>query len=274
MLYTKPADMTYSDMAIYIDNTDFNEMDKDTFAGYVYLLCNLIISKRGLFKDDIDRDDFSIYVTNVIFQKYKKGNRPKSIMNYIKSIIDYKYADYKKEFWAENVTSAVCPCAEYSQTANRMFFNDNSSNYEIEDYLNNIYCIIKSKAKKYTNDENVLISCYLSYLNRIVLPNSSYEKLGKIERSGNIRDKALKREMERNRDKFKPVLFHTDKKELVNRIIEEVMAQLSSDLISHINEKYYESYSYMKEIKEDYALSIVMDDDDSEDYWLDNFDYD
>ena len=274
MLYTKPSDMSYSDIAIYIDKTDFNEMNKDTFAGYVYLLCSLIIGKRGLFKDDIDRDDFSIYVTNIIYQKYKKGNKPKSIMNYIKSIIDYKYADYRKEFWAENVTSSICPCAEYNQTANRIFFNGQSNDYELEDYLQRVSYLIKEKVNEYTKDENVLISCYLSYLNRIVLPNSSYEKLDRIERSGNIRDKAFKREMEKNKDKFKPVLFHTDKKELVNKIIEEVMTQLSSDLISHINEKYYESYSYMKDIKDDYALSIVKDDDDSEDYWLDNFDYD
>ena len=272
MLYTKPANMTYSDIAIFIDNNKKEDIDEDTFIGYIYLLCDMLTRKRGYFKDASEREDFSAYLAYIIFKRYDMEPRPKSVMNYIKSIIAYKKADYMREFWQENITPVITGNTDYDCQIDNVYFNDELRKVEFEDYLSSIYSVIERVVRERTNDDNVLISVLLSYLDRITLPSRALKRINDINRSEFVRNKAYEEEMECMRNCSHCILFRTNDAVLVSELLEESMNRIEEDMVSHINEDYYKSYECMGDIKADFVSCMMEDDFDSE--LNGGFDYD
>ena len=104
MIYQKPKDVTYTQMAMFIDKHAYdenstNELNNLIFE-YIYHLVEMLAYKAKFFNRYSYYDDFAIYVASSVYLRLKNpkqfeydnnGNpklkRVKSILNYIKTIL-------------------------------------------------------------------------------------------------------------------------------------------------------------------------------------------
>jgi len=82
----------------------------------------MLTRKKGYFQYQDEREDFAVYLATTVYNRYRSNEeQPKSVLNYIKSVIGYKKIDYTKEQWQQNITPEI--------------IGDNKYNYELEDKL-------------------------------------------------------------------------------------------------------------------------------------------
>ena len=75
MLYNKPKDVTYTQMAIWVDENSPNEdCDKEKLFEYLYHLCHIFAYKWKYFSSSKDYDDFSIFSASILFNRIEKKN--------------------------------------------------------------------------------------------------------------------------------------------------------------------------------------------------------
>ena len=68
MFYKKPYDISYTEMAIYVDNHIYsNDRDDDKIFEYLYHISHMLAVKRCLFTSAKNYDDFSIYFATETF---------------------------------------------------------------------------------------------------------------------------------------------------------------------------------------------------------------
>ena len=117
MLFEKPSDVRYVDMAIWIDEHAYSEdCDDLKLYEYLYHLVNMFAHKHKFFKKVDYYDDFGIYASSYLFGRIKNPkqfrlkengdpaqSRITSILNYIKHSIFGLKTNFCK--------SAFCPLA-------------------------------------------------------------------------------------------------------------------------------------------------------------------
>ena len=252
MLYVKPADMSYTDIAIWIDEHKETENQTEQFFNYLYCLCEMITRKRGYFQTESDKDDFSCYLAQIVFDRYKNiHNQPKSVLNYIKGIIKYKKIDYTREFWQENINLEVLTGRQnnhYISELDDKLVEPMASllRTEFMVYLTTIDDTIKSIVNSYgikdsVLKKNILISCFLSFINATTLPIKYIDKIEKICRTEDIKEKALYRAHKIVMGGDYIIFYHIedeDDKELLHRVIEDVMGTIQEEMTSMVDEQY------------------------------------
>lgn len=100
MTYKKPADVTYTDMCIYVDENvyrdDLTEIEQEQIYIYIYHICYMLACKGKYFKTFEDYDNFALYTAAKLyarlidarqFEDPPKLNKIKSILNYAKNTL-------------------------------------------------------------------------------------------------------------------------------------------------------------------------------------------
>lgn len=262
MTYRKPANVKYTDMCIYIDNTIYTEdKDDNLIFEYLYHLSVMFASKYKYFTNKEYLDNFGIFAATYFFLRLtnerqflednhpKKLDRIKSILNYIKQIIYAIKVQFEQSEYYQSINDDVEICVadstiytyrnqlqETLDRLNRVEFNLYLEEIPkvIEEFLQNIPHIKNSNEWL-----NIYTSCLLTLLNSITMSNSSKRKLLVTLNSNSdpvaMCERIYKREQEDN-----IILFHLDESYrnyisvLIQKLKHIIASNLSSNLYTYI----------------------------------------
>lgn len=201
MLYSKPRNVTYTEMAIAIDRMAYSEdCDDELLYQYLYLLSYMLAVKSRYFNSASLYDDFAVFVANSAFLRLKNKKqfildengeprlkRIKSILNYLKTILYPKKVDFEQENYSQtdvqiedikdDIFSGYTFANQLSEAAESLMKVD------FQCCLDSIAAAFRFYLKdipyKYKSAEwyNIYTSCLLTFLNSITLSKKDIHNL-------------------------------------------------------------------------------------------------
>ena len=255
MTYTKPYNVSYTDMCIWIDEHAYLEhCDETLLYEYLYHLSNMLAHEGRYFNSVSYYDEFSLYAASRLCTRLRNkkqfqltdDGRPKltpikSILNYIKTVIYPYKVDFEQENYssfAEDVTLLAENNFDFSE-----YLSEGCKIFSQIDFIlsiGNISTTIRSYLSKIPHKlnspewNNIYLSCLLTILNSIT-PSKSQLQKARCQDSKERLDVlyTLLREKE-------PVLYHLDNtytniiKTLVKEIQHLLTRELNMELHSYI----------------------------------------
>lgn len=205
MLYTKPHNMKYTDMAIYIDahvpdiiENNKNPNIEENIFKYLYLICYTFACKKKFFQKFEDYDGYALYAASQFYLrlknqyiKYKEdpaNNKPiKSCLNYINNVLYPLKVNYQKQTFFEVIQPEVEKNFNVTTMSNKIREGIQSDyRYGIEEEMESSFKILPLIIKRVCNEtpyvkdklmmKNIYMSCLLSFLNNITIPNIILQK--------------------------------------------------------------------------------------------------
>lgn len=192
MMFKKPKGVTYTQMAIWIDENFYKEdCDIDKAFEYMYLLAYMLGCKSKYFHSVNDYDGYASHLAYSTFSRMSDKNKKpiKSVLNYMKSIQYFRKLSYENMAYSEIIDPA------YNKTWDSEKYLDNyrqsiesENKLKLRDSIIDLFKNIPSEIKRnipkiYKSDKvlynNLYISCLLSMINRVTLPRVSQEYLDK-----------------------------------------------------------------------------------------------
>lgn len=267
MMYEKPKDVTYTQMAIYIDQHAYDENqseEKDNLIfEYLYHLIEMLAYKAKFFTKNQYYNDFALYVASSVFMRLKnpkqfqynelgqpKIKRVKSILNYIKTILYPKKVDFEQEYYDQSFKSLA------NQNNDSMI----SYGYAFSDYLidqiDGFYqvdfnlCLdsITATIKQYIfstpfkNDSvfvmNLYFSCLLTFLSSITPRNIDLNRIANLKLKQH-REYELDDLLENQFHLDDVILFHLDNnyKKYVYVLTKKIKHLIATDLSLILNDE-------------------------------------
>lgn len=198
MTFVKPKGVSYTDMAIYIDENVYkDDCDDNLVYQYLYHIINMLAYNGKFFKTARQYDDFSIQSATYIFMRLKnkkqyewdytkesfKLEKIKSVLNYIKRLMypmrvmfeqnDYSQQYQDKEFEIEDNYSQISLVRQHAATFNKI---------ELYNYIESLSSIFIQELenipyKDAATKKYIHISCLLTFLNMVTLDNESKSKI-------------------------------------------------------------------------------------------------
>lgn len=261
MTYHKDPDITYNQMAMYIDENIYSEEpDIELIYQYMYHIIYMLAKHNRYFKYNDDYDKFSLYMSTQIYLRYQNkdqyvlddsGNpkleKVKSVMNYIKQTIGvYKIRFQNKEF-SQNITHE-----EYE------FDIDYSFDNVLQTYIDNLNCSeftmtlndVGKTCRKFLSSIpykqnskmwlNIYLSVMMTFLNRMTLKQPHIERLKTLTdrvkcKNYHIMDIYDELDME------KPILYHLP--EHMSNYIDVLCRQLKHLVGKDLSEIYHTNIS-------------------------------
>ena len=237
MLYKKPDDVTYTQMAIYIDehvyDPECTEDQDNLIFQYIYHIVYMLAHKGKFFNKAQYYEDFAIYMATQVFMRLRnkkqyefkddgtaKLKKIKSVLNYIKKTIDPRRVDFQQEFFTqtilsvdeENYTTDVhyTLANQLSQSIDEMAVVD--FNVCLSDICRTAKEVIKNipyKKDKATFN-NIYLSCLLTFLNSITLRRQDIVRLESLKR-GKLGNPQLVEDLYTKQSENCVILYHLDK---------------------------------------------------------------
>lgn len=244
MIFKKPTNITYTQMAQWVDAHCYEiNCDEDLLCQYLFHLINLRAQQRSYFNDIDTQEDFSLYCTTRLFSRYRresKGDPIKSCVNYIRTVSDHWRADYIKDF---------CTGSGEAEIANFDVFDfgdyliDVSSQQDFNSY--NFSCITVSDVlmkhmqklpiKKHDSEwSNICVSCLLTLKNRI-------NEACKIAANQKIKDPIKINSLIRSLKLSDPILYRLDDVysnyilTIVNELTHALSVEISHSIASKVS---------------------------------------
>ena len=185
-------------MAIYIDENIYKpDHDQETIYKYLYFLAIMLAHKENLFNIEDEYEEFAIYYASQLYLRltnkkqfeYNDAGEPKlkrvkSILNYMKSTISQRAAEFDKyeyDYTSNKITNDVAVSYSFRQLVSES--TDFLGRVEFEACLGDIIKGLRAYLTHIPYSENSIIynniylSCLLSFLNSIVLDSRSLKKL-------------------------------------------------------------------------------------------------
>lgn len=196
MFYKKPSNVSYVEMAIYIDeNVHKKDRDDNLIFEYMWHLFYILAVKRRFFSTDRDYNEYALYSATRLYMRYKRedeeGNKLKPIkscLNYIKKVLYPMKVDYQQSFFEQVVREDKAKDSAYGQ-----LYEDRASairktssdllKIDCDEYLKSICATIRYTIKDipYKNDKvmmhNIYLSCLLTFLKGITISNKNKERI-------------------------------------------------------------------------------------------------
>lgn len=262
MLYTKPKNLTYTDMCIWIDENAYTEnCDKEKLFKYIYLIAEMLAYKSRFFKTGKMYDDFAVFAAIRVYSRYtdenqfvcKRGRtepklkKIKSVLNYLKRIM----FPLKVSFEQQHKQQDVVVKEQFSYDLRYDFHSkirDTVHNLKAIEYSAYIQDIIQTirmhidkivKFEDKTTKNNIYLSCLLSFLNSVVLSNKSKEKINSMP-SDKIKQSAINKLYQYERVNS-TILYHLDDsyKDYVSVLVNQVRQIISKDMSSILQTDIY-----------------------------------
>lgn len=246
MTFTKPANITYTYMAQWVDaNATSPECNEELLCQYLYHIVCTHAQQFKLCHDYEQLDDFALYCATRLFSKFRTPHKAatniKSITNYVKSILSAWKADYVREFCTGSPDGELADFdpldfSDYLVDAttvynSNMFYTDTLKVADVvRRYLKNIPR--KRNSSEWTN---IYISCLLTLEDRM----KQAEKLSTAELA--IKQPRLVNMMIRSLRTNKPILFHLPENKanyittLVNELTHAIAVEISYTIGSKVS---------------------------------------
>lgn len=184
MTYTKPQDITYTQMAIWIDaNATSPDCDQTVLYEYLYFLCYMLSKKRSYFTKASAYDSFCLYCANYYIMRLIRGKKHiKSILNYLKKTIHFRRMDFMEEITSDTISQLVESIDVPEYVSNLVDDSNPIDEIEFSVSLETIDRIIhnyldKIPHKKHSAEwTNIYISCLLTIL-QYMTPDERQRKI-------------------------------------------------------------------------------------------------
>ena len=198
MFYKKPSNVSYVDMAIYIDGNIRNKdrQVQERCFEYMWHLFYILAVKRKFFSSLRDYEEYALFGATRLYLRYEgdshnvEGGLPpiKSCLNYIKKVLYPTKVKYQKAFFEEVISTNVTSEDSIIQLQNigkGLIRRSTAGLLEVEFsyYLTTICSTIQGylKSSPYVRDRamlhNIYLSCVLTFLKSITISNRNKEKL-------------------------------------------------------------------------------------------------
>ncbi len=238
MTYTKPENIRYVDMAIWIDTHAYtNDSNENLLYEYLYHLANMLAHKHSYFTTSEDYDQFALYTASKLFSRLKNSELPpiKSILNYIKKIIYPYKVDYDAEFRKDgNADIQIIYTGDFNlgsyliDEANifeRINFTSSLSSIDRVVYAHLSKIPVRKNSSEWVN---IYISCMLTLLNSITLSKYNLKKCEHIKKDKSHTIDHIYTTLRH----AKPILFHLDKKyeNYIYILVNEIRRAISKEL--------------------------------------------
>ena len=223
LTYTKPADLKYTDIAIWVDENAYkDDCDEEILYQYLYYLSNMI-AHEGKYFDSVELYDlFSLYTASKLFMRLKNPKqfcetnplpKIKSILNYIKTVSYGCKVDFEQEHYSASDENAP---TVYVDTYNLgQYIAEESNIFDEIDFRTSILdlpsifkqYLSKIPIKKNSAEwQNIYISCLLTILKSISFPKQDIDKINTKQEDLDIKLEMLYRKYYEE----DPVLYHLD----------------------------------------------------------------
>lgn len=196
MTYTKPLDVTYTQMAIWIDEHVYTKnVDESLLYEYLYHLSNMLAGQASYFSTALEYDHFALYSASRLFQRLynpkqfelddnqqPKMKQIKSILNYIKKVIYPYKVDFEMEFSIENKNMDVIQVGSFDLGSHMIESASLFDRLEFSVSIDSIASIVRSHLKKIPKRKNssewtnIYLSCMLTLLDSITLTRAMLSK--------------------------------------------------------------------------------------------------
>lgn len=275
MTYTKPHDVSYTDMCIYIDENIYNDsFDETTVYQYLYHIIIMLAKQAQLFNRHHYYDAFALYGANRVYFRLTnkkqwqlnedntgyKMQRIKSVLNYIKNILYHLKVDFEQEEYAQTLKVVEAQNLEFDY--NRVISNsvDSLTLIDFESTLGNVHRTCEKflstlPYKKNTSEWlNIYTSVMLSFLNNVTLSKMQSKRITHLEGTGRLKESHIDNFYAAN-EKSSTILFHLPKSmenyiTVLTRQLKHIVAKdLSEILHTRISQdmQLVESEAYIKE---------------------------
>lgn len=249
MTYAKPAGVSYTQMAIYIDEHIYSDnKDEEKLYTYMYHLAIMLATKGAYYSRAEEYDQFGLFCATRLYLRYTnqkqfefnddgspKMKRIKSVLNYIKRVIYPYKVDFELEFNIENKDAEIIQLGGFDlgehMVEQTSLFDTMSYSYT----LSEISSIVKAHLRKIPHKQhsaewmNIYLSCMLTLLSSMTLSNYQLREFKKLKLPKYESLEKLYAQL-RYED---PILFHLDPsmstyiKVLVTELRHVIAAELS-----------------------------------------------
>lgn len=265
MTYTKPLDVTYTQMAIWIDEHVYSDdVDEALLYEYLYHLSNMLASQASYFSTALEYDHFALYSASRLFQRLynpkqfevddhcqPKMKQIKSILNYIKKVIYPYKVDFEMEFRIENKHLDVIQAGSFDLGSHMIETASLFDRLEFSVSLDSVSAIVRShlqripKRKNSSEWTNIYLSCMLTLLDSITLTRSMLSRYDALKLK---KEEYLDRVYKELRYQ-KPILYHlpSSMSNYIRVLVNELRHVLASEL-SWKNDCYIPADASMKSL--------------------------
>lgn len=265
MFYNKPDDVTYTQMAIYIDEHVYTdapseELDNLIFE-YLFHLSLMLAHKGSIFTKSCYYEDFAFYLAKRVFLRLRnpkqfqlkpdgtpRMKKVKSCLNYLKKVLYPSKVDFEQETYCQAVIETeVYEISEVEVSlGNKMYESiDHLNAVEFESCLQDVPKTIRSYLQKipYRSDpvmwSSIYISCLLTFLSTVTLSTAAKTRIASLKNDTAITIDLINSLYEKERYE-EPILFHLEPemadyiRVLVNTMRHLIAKDLSLDLHAYV----------------------------------------
>lgn len=227
MTYRKPVGITYTQMAMWIDEHAYlTEKDDEQLYQYLYHLSLMLANQFGYFSKAEDYDQFALFSATRLFLRLNnqkqfeltadgapKMKQIKSILNYIKKVLYPYKVDFDLEFNIEDKNISVIQTGVFDLGSHLVeeanLFDRMNFSFAIDGIASIVKAHLKKIPYKVNSPEwmNIYISCMLTLLDSITLSNYQIREFKKLKNQKQEILENLYTELRYS----EPILFHLDK---------------------------------------------------------------
>ena len=277
MTFQKPKDVSYIDMAIYIDDHIYTDScDLDLVYQYLYLLIYMLAHSTQVLKYKY-LDSFALYSANRIYFRITnkkqfeidnngeyKMKRIKSIMNYLKSSIYFLKVDYEQsEYYQELQIDTKNIDLSYNVDN---IISTSLSDMDLVDFkmtMGDVTSTCKKFLETIPYDKtsvewlNIYTSTLLTVLNMITLTSKNSKRVEELSATRGIRQYHYDRFYAQENDS-KPILFHLSESmsDYIVVLARQVKLLIGRDLSEILHTKVGNDVVCIEAIAEDYLQDI------------------
>lgn len=257
MIYEKPRDIRYVDMAIWIDENAYTgTCNQETLYEYLFHLARMVARKRRLFEKSSEFDDFAVYAASRYFFRLmdkrqfeidEDGNprmpKIKSILNYIKKTVYPVKVDFLDEM---HKSDRVGENSEESELALHNILQESINGINVAEfdvYLNDVAKTVREyfsripKKLKSAEWQNIYISCLLSFISSITLRKGFVKNVSHFINESRLKPETLEK-MYRLEREDGVILFHLPEsmRGYVTVLVNGMRKAIAEDLSSILHE--------------------------------------
>ena len=248
MTYSKPSNMSYTDLAIWIDNNAYSkDVDELKLYKYLYLLSEMLARQYGYFTNNDLYDTFALFSASRLLLRIRgkvqqiipnvedapDAIKIKSILNYMKKVIYPYKVDFDSEYKmvpdedVEIISLGRINVAESLSDSNDVYdmfelVNTLQSTPQlVKDYLSRI-----PRSKHSAEWNNIYISCLLTLIDQMTLTSKQVRAV-RAAGNENIYLDIIKENLNKA-----PILYHLEDtwEDYIRVLVREVRHLLSAQM--------------------------------------------
>lgn len=263
MLFSKPSNMKYTDLCIYVDSIiqkdNPTEQELNTCFEYIYHLGFMLAHKHKYFNKNFYYEEFAAYLATEVMHRLffnpklkevDENGKPvltkiKSVLNYMKAVIYGRKIEFEQIYYSQKISKNTDDC-NYLYSYNDNLYNS-VKEVDIELYLGSLSKTVKHIVYKnnfYKNDKllmkNIYLSCLLTVVNSFTFTKEDIDKLRDTYSSIDSKYRLMSRLYAKNRENSL-ILYHLDNSysDYIKVLSNKVFKQLKDDLSEISSQSYH-----------------------------------